>query len=163
MIMNNAIAVAGHIVAYASDLNKPNLTPLRLLKLTYLCHGWHLGYFGRAIFSDHVCAWKLGPIIPNLYQFLKSHRDRPIFPKHMPPINTHVPDSSRELIRSVFDAFGDWCGIKLSKYTACFESPWDTARKINNTNVIISNDLIEHYYKRQINQLRSSCESSSIF
>ncbi|MCC7437458.1 MAG: DUF4065 domain-containing protein [Armatimonadetes bacterium] len=51
------------------------LTPMKLLKLVYIAHGWHLGIMGKPLISDEVQAWKYGPVIPKLYSRALSLRN----------------------------------------------------------------------------------------
>ena len=53
-------------------------TPMHVLKLAYLCHGWMLGVFGRGLIAEPAEAWRYGPVIPTVYHTYKSFRGEPI-------------------------------------------------------------------------------------
>ncbi len=38
------------------------LTPMHLLRLVYISHGWMLAIYGRSLFHESVEAWKYGPV-----------------------------------------------------------------------------------------------------
>jgi antitoxin SocA-like protein len=49
------------------------LTPLQVIKLAYIAHGWMLALYQRPLISDSIEAWKYGPVIPTLYHALKKY------------------------------------------------------------------------------------------
>ena len=44
-----------------------NITPMKLIKLVYIAHGWHLGVTGNPLFENKVFALKYGTFIHKLY------------------------------------------------------------------------------------------------
>jgi uncharacterized phage-associated protein len=54
------------------------LTPMQLLKLVYIAHGWALMILERDLFADRIEAWKYGPVIPVLYHATKHFGRNPI-------------------------------------------------------------------------------------
>lgn len=73
----NAIAIANEFVSLAKEEQSKRLTPLLLMKLTYIAYG-----FGLALIPDKpmidprfdkVEAWKLGPVIPSVYHTFKGY------------------------------------------------------------------------------------------
>jgi len=55
--------VADDILYLARQANNP-LTPMQVLKLAYIAHGWQLGLHGRPLINEPVEAWKYGPDLP---------------------------------------------------------------------------------------------------
>ena len=45
-------------------------TPMHVLKLVYLCHGWCLGFTGEALINEPVEAWTYGPVVPTVYHLV---------------------------------------------------------------------------------------------
>ena len=66
-----ARAVANEFIHLAKADGR-SLTPLQLIKLTYIAHGWMLTLYGRPLIVDEVEAWKYGPVIPDLYQATRA-------------------------------------------------------------------------------------------
>ena len=66
-----------------------------------------------------------------------------------------VPESGEEseVIASVWKNFGTLSGPKLSAITHQAGSPWDITWKVDQYG-IIPNDLIEDYYRKQLNVAR---------
>ena len=50
-------AVANEFLALASS-EKKTLTPMQLLKLVYITHGWHMAVNTDPLFEEPVEAWK---------------------------------------------------------------------------------------------------------
>jgi uncharacterized phage-associated protein len=55
--MHSSINVAKWFVDKAAKEGK-TLTPLQLMKLVYIAHGWMLGTYGRPLIKDRIEAWK---------------------------------------------------------------------------------------------------------
>src|SRR5713226_3390078 len=64
--------VANELIRLASEDGK-SLTPLQIIKLTYIAHGWMLGLYQRPLVVDQIEAWKYGPVIPDLYHAMKDY------------------------------------------------------------------------------------------
>ena len=75
--MFSSISIANKLIEIAESDGK-FLTPMKLLKLAYICHGWMLALHDRPLIFDEIHAWKYGPIIPKLYQKIQKHRNDPI-------------------------------------------------------------------------------------
>ena len=51
---------------------------MKLQKLVYIAHGWHLGLFDGLLISERVEAWRWGPVIESLYHEFKEFAKQPI-------------------------------------------------------------------------------------
>lgn len=145
-----AIAAAEQLLHFAREHRKA-LTPMQVLKLVYISHGWMLGLHQRPLFDENVEVWKYGPVVPGVYRKYKEFRGNPIDS----PGKDHKGDmdrSKRDVIGQVFDEYATYTGIELSELTHQEGSPWDTARKTRMD--IIPNDLIQTYYRKLYNRHR---------
>ena len=68
------------------------LTPLKLQKLLYFAHGWHLvlDSDGDPLLDEDIEAWKYGPVVPSIYHKFKEFRNNP---ETIPLISYPVPRS----------------------------------------------------------------------
>ena len=66
----SAAAVANEFLHLAHRDDRP-ITPLKMQKLVYFAHGWHLAITGAPLISEPIQAWQYGPVISSLYQIFK--------------------------------------------------------------------------------------------
>ena len=71
--MNSAKAIANYFLDKSIDL-----TPMKIIKLVYIAHGWHLAITDKPLIEDYVQAWEFGPVIPDLYHEFKKYGNTPI-------------------------------------------------------------------------------------
>src|SRR5882762_236012 len=64
-------SIANVFLALAEAEGK-HLTPLQLIKLVYIAHGWYLALTQKPLISEQAEAWQYGPVIPSLYQEFKG-------------------------------------------------------------------------------------------
>lgn len=63
--MYDVLTVADTILKIAKSKGKA-LTPMQLVKLTYIAHGWSLALHEKGLFKNKIEAWQYGPVIPDL-------------------------------------------------------------------------------------------------
>ncbi|MBV9510077.1 MAG: DUF4065 domain-containing protein, partial [Caulobacteraceae bacterium] len=83
--MHDSRTVANRFLELARERGQM-LTPMQLLKLVYIAHGWMLGLAGRPLIRDEVQAWQYGPVIPPLYNAVRSYRRDPVSQSLAQPI-----------------------------------------------------------------------------
>jgi len=69
--------VANNLLGLAKADNR-GLTPLKLVKLVYLCEGWSLALRDKSIIREEVEAWQYGPVIPELYAKIRQFKATPV-------------------------------------------------------------------------------------
>lgn len=124
-------------------------TPMHVLKLVYLCHGWWLGFTGEALISEPVEAWTYGPVIPTVYHLYKSFGGGHITVERVDR-SENFENNQRDLIASVVDAYRSYTAVQLSNITHQKDTPWDITRRKYGIGAIIPNELIESHYKKRI-------------
>lgn len=143
--MHDAKQVARYLLWLSSHGPDSSVTPMQLLKLVYVSHGWMLGLHGRPLISDAVEAWKYGPVVPAVYRAYKVYGGAAIT-----EIPTEEPSGfsadERAVMREVWQKYGHLDGVTLSSMTHKPGSPWATARRLSGPGCVISNDIIEHFY-----------------
>ena len=144
--MADARAVANKFIELAAADGGRELTPMQLLKLTYIAHGYSLALRSVELIDNEVQAWQYGPVIPALYHSIKHHRDGGVKP--IPRFEaSELDDQECQLVEAVYAAYGHRTGIDLSNLTHQPNSPWSKVYKSNSLGLPISNDLIEDHYK----------------
>ena len=145
--MHDARTIANrflHLAETAGD----SVTPMQLLKLVYIAHGWNLGLTGRPLINDRVQAWQYGPVIRPLYDAIRNFKSQPVRGPLSAPANDHLSADEIGLIQEVYDLYGDLSGPALSRLTHAKGTPWDMTYEPGEFGIIIPDDLIEDHYKR---------------
>ena len=99
-------------------------TPMHILKLVYLCHGWMLGINGTALINEPVEAWTYGPVIPTIYHRYKSFGRKAISAERIDR-KEMFSTSQWEIIKGVISAYKDYDALELSNITHQKHTPWD--------------------------------------
>jgi uncharacterized phage-associated protein len=142
--MPTANQVANQLLRHADDANI-SLTPMQLIKLVYLCHGWMLGLYRRPLISDPVEAWAYGPVIRSLYAEVKKFRSSPVSAL-LDAEETDFDPEEDDIIRQTFEKYGSYTGPELSRLTHIPGSPWSITYKDRERNKVISDDIITDYF-----------------
>lgn len=145
MAISDAITVADDFLKL-SKLDRRPITPLQLMKLVYIAHGFTLALLDEDLFSDQIQAWKYGPVIPRLYHATKQFGRRPV-PFDMigdAPISIHGPAAA--IIRQVWEKYGVLSGYALSQLTHADGTPWSQVYDEFRYDVPIGDDLIREHY-----------------
>jgi len=153
--MYDVLTVADAILKLAKSKGK-TLTPMQLVKLVYIAHGWSLGLRGRGLIRNRIEAWQYGPVIPDLYHATKSYGRQPI---PLDAIDEAVeaplsPDDQR-FVEQVFDKYGHLDGISLSWLTHKAGTPWTKVYDERNwPRTRISDELIAGHYQELAHEHR---------
>lgn len=145
--MYDVLTVADAILKIAKSQGK-SLTPMQLVKLTYIAHGWSLGLRNKDLFQNRIEAWQYGPVIPDLYHATKSYGRNPI------PLSVigdtkdiQINDDDRAFLEEVFSKYGHLDGISLSYITHKAGTPWTQVYRPGVYNIEIPDSLITQHYK----------------
>lgn len=146
--MKDSRDVANYILQLAQD-NGDSLTPMQLLKLTYIAHGWFYGINGRPLICDPVEAWQYGPVIPRLYDEIKRYRGGAITSKIPRWRADKLDEEEQDIIKQVYDVYGKFTGPQLSNMTHAPGTPWYLTYEDGAFGRRISDDLIEEHYRQK--------------
>jgi uncharacterized phage-associated protein len=137
-------------VLFLSRRDKKPITPMQLLKLVYICHGWMLGLYGRPLSREAAEAWTYGPVLPSLYQAYKRYGGQSISADSDLPICAPMKfdQEAESVIRQVWDGYSGYTGLQLSAMTHRAGTPWEITWNTVGHGVPISNDLIEDHYRK---------------
>ena len=149
------------VARYLLELGKADtrsLTPLDLIKLTYLAHGWSLGLRGQPLVAENAEAWQYGPVFSDLYRKLKHYRASPVTEIRSYPgevVEDDLSDEDKSLIQAVYNAYKAFNGVQLSAMTHQQGTPWDEAWRQRGKNTQIKDDKIREHYQRLARQRQS--------
>lgn len=115
-------------------LRRQRLTQMKLHKLVYFAHGWHLGLNRGPLLDEAIQAWRYGPVVPSLYEEFKWFGPEPIdclatrksgrraLAPTVDPDDTFVLN----LLERIWDLYGPLSAARLSRMTHEPDSPWTT-------------------------------------
>lgn len=124
-----------------------NMSTMKLQKLCYYSQGWHLAWEGLPLFDSEIEAWRLGPVVRDLYA---HHRLKVSVDEWPRGDAAKLLPSERSVIDDVLDGYGQLTGLQLSKLTH-EESPWLKTRGSmgprDSSTEVISLELIEEFFR----------------
>ena len=150
--------IARYFIEKAAASSKP-LTPMQLIKLVYIAHGWNLALskakVPEPLITECIQAWKYGPVIESLYHAFK-HRGNSSIPKEdaegFP--SEEIDPWTSGLLDKVWEKYGNLTGVRLSALTHQEGTPWhdvwekeggkDCKRKL------IKNEKIREFYSAKL-------------
>ncbi len=149
-MMRSSIAIADEILKIAKR-KQTTITPMQLIKLAYIAHGWSLAILDRPLFEDRIEAWKYGPVISSLYQATKKY-GRSIIPASLVDSQnpSAVDEQTQKLLEDVFEKYGNLTGIQLSNLTHRPGTPWHLMYRQGAPNIKITDDVIKDHYLEKL-------------
>lgn len=145
--MADARVVANRFLDLAREQGK-QLTPMQLLKLVYIAHGWTLGLTGRPLIAQPVEAWQYGPVVRDLYNGVRAFGRNPVATPVWAPPGEALDASEDNMVQQVFNLYGNMGGIALSNITHMPETPWAKTYRHGSFGTVIPNELIAAHYQR---------------
>jgi uncharacterized phage-associated protein len=142
--MYDSKVIANRLIDLARERGE-TLTPMQLIKLVYIAHGWMLGLYHRPLIRDEVQAWQYGPVIPRLYNAVRSYKGQPV-EQEISCAAEDIDPRSEDIVSQVFDQYGHLSGPALSRLTHASGTPWDLTYEQGSFGVQIPDDLIEDHY-----------------
>jgi uncharacterized phage-associated protein len=149
-----AAAIANEFIRRGRTENI-GVDPLKIQKLVYLAHGWHLAFLGMPLIREHIEAWKYGPVVPVLYRAFRRFGFSSIdtemkVPDDSPPLD----ERTCALLGEVWKTYRHKSGVELSMLTHETGYAWDLTRHMNEdgwSSPVIDNSLIrDEFRKRQL-------------
>jgi len=164
-------AVANYLLELG-ERDNVEISPMKLQKLVYYAHGWHLGITGEPLINEQIECWQYGPVVRSLFHQFKDFGSSAItrkatkfklrkpnekgvgfFKTITPTISERFTDE-RTLIETVWDSYKEYGPIRLSNMTHAEGEPWRTVfekwdrRPPKGTD--IPQDLIRQYFESKL-------------
>ncbi len=138
-----AAAVANEFLDLQSiDPGFPPIDQMKMQKLVFYAHAWHLGIKQRPLFDEDVFAWPWGPVIPSIYSEFRDFGRSPIVGRKATTIGKTgtgtldfrlvepkiVSAEEKEFIRQIWDVHKKYTGVQLSNATHNPGEPWTVVK-----------------------------------
>lgn len=128
---------------FQAALDDKFLTVIKLQKLVYIAHGWHLALYNRPLVVEPIEAWKWGPVIRILYKKFGQYGKNPIpIPSDQPVIDP----STNSFLERIWEVYGNFNSIELTAMITANGTPWKESFHPE-TKALIHNEEIREYYK----------------
>ncbi len=161
-----AIIVANFFVEKSIDEKMP-ITNLKVNKLVYLAHGWHLGFYEKPLIREDIEAWQYGPVVRSVYDAFKKYGKHRItkpattgFSDEMKEIGELADAETIHFLNSLWNHYRDWTPWQLSALTHEKKSPWDLVCRESETQnpfeAVIPEETIQHFYARRIEEYQKA-------
>lgn len=160
-------SVARFLLESARATGVVDMTPMKLMKLAYVSHGWVLCFNNQPLLAEPVRAWKFGPVIESLYHYLKRYGNAPIEFSEIGVLpQLEVGDQTTSIMRGVWGSYKDRTGLQLSALTHKPGTPWyltwyDRGGK-NVKSATIDNLSIRDHYKTLLRVTRTRAEGVGV-
>ncbi len=141
--MHSAVKIAKKFIDKSSSA--PDMTPMKLLKLVYMAHGWTLGLYNKSLISEDVEAWKYGPVIPELYREIKGFGKTPV-PSLPDSYTVQLDAEEQNIVDQVYEKYNKFTGVQLSSMTHAEGTPWHQVWNTVGCDVI-PDEMIREYYR----------------
>lgn len=148
---HDARGVANAILDYATTKGLA-LTPMQVIKLVYLCHGWSLALQSESMVDNQPQAWQYGPVYPHIYKSFKRFGSNPITDRARNketgfPYEAVLTDDQRKLMHDVVDGYGHLKAFQLSNLMHQSGTPWDISYAAGAYSPI-SDDLMKSHFEK---------------
>lgn len=155
--MENSLSIANFFID-KSLKEESELSPLKLLKLVYISHGWYLGLEDSPLIDDKIEAWKYGPVVPKIYHSFKHYGNEQItnLDFDIQTFSYLQPNDNRivAFLKKIWEVYNPFTALQLSAMTHEINSPWDIVWNQQNGKAKFSaeipNDIIKNYYKKRV-------------
>lgn len=171
VIQGGSAGMVANFFLILSFLNREPVSPLKLIKLTYMTYGCWLAVKGERLFDEPIEVWNYGPVIPSLYHEFKHYGQRPIMelsnqvelsdeedgdsfpyekergiciPVSKPDVGEEKSAELEKAIRWAWKTYAPYTAVELSRMTHAEGSPWDKARK-SKRKYISDQDIQDHF------------------
>ena len=148
MNAQSPFAIANYFIRKAADAGVP-LTPMKLIKLVYIAHGWYLALAGKGLIREPIEAWRYGPVIESLYHAFKCYGNKPLPLSAATDavITDNEHEDIRRLLDRVWELYSKFTPAQLSTITHQPDTPWSQVYDPNQRSVIIPDELIKKHYQ----------------
>jgi uncharacterized phage-associated protein len=146
--------VANTFLLKAKEDGVGDVTPLKLQKLVYCLHGWHLAVRGHPAVGERFEAWPHGPVLSSIYHQFKEYRYHRIhgLASDVDPITGEKSamyigpqdESFHAVFDRVWSRYKRFSGQQLSDMTHQPNTPWSYARQ--NGMQYISDAMIRDHF-----------------
>ena len=121
------------------------ITNLRLQKLLYFIQGENIRANNPRLIEDNFYAWKLGPVIPSVYEEYRIYSSF-VIPHFVVKELPVFGERDQEVIEYTLEAYSQYSTWDLVNLTHS-QAPWKYSYEIFGNSALIPYESIERYFK----------------
>lgn len=130
------------------------VTQMKLQKMAYFAHGYHLAKYGQSLVEEEFEAWKFGPVVQSIYQDYKLYGSDSIIGTGL--ISSGVKkleeaelnEAAKDAVEYTWKLTKNLSASQLSKWSHRDGSPWAEVYEEGFVSNPIKNETIQEYFKR---------------
>ena len=162
----SAAAVANEFLALGDRDGIP-IDQMKLQKLLYYAHAWHLAMNNKPLFDEDIEAWPWGPVVRDIYNETRSYGRGPITDpvSHLERVGRNALDwrftkpkpiedkPTRDFLEEVWKSHKAYSGVQLSNSTHATGEPWTIVKEQYGSldrKPTIPNSLIADVFKKKL-------------
>lgn len=129
------------------------VTQMKLQKMVYFAHGYHLAKYGEPLIIEQFEAWKFGPVVQDIYQTYKLYGSDPIMDTYFlpkPPRNYRykpLSDSAVDSIEYTWKVTKLLSANQLSQWSHLDGSPWARVYDPTKSSTTIPDESIREFFQ----------------
>ena len=143
-----SIDVSNYFTNKAIDQNRP-LTVTQALKMAYMAQGYHLSLENKLFFKEKTEAWRHGPVIRELYDYLIEIKTEDHKIEEKQDIMVEFKKPQINILDVVFGEYSVLRPWDLSMFTNENGTPWDRTYE-EKKNKVIDRKLMKKHFKKAI-------------
>lgn len=125
--MVNAKNIASYLISKSSKLDENNdLTNLKLQKILYFAQVENIKKNDAKLFSDDIEAWQYGPVVREVYDWLKSCGAYTITSFDVELDMGNVKDEVKQFLDTIWEKYNKYSAWHLVEKTHSPKSAWST-------------------------------------
>lgn len=117
-----ALDVAKYVLDYCLKAGTP-ISNLKLQKIMYFLQGEYFKSKSDSLFRENLCAWKFGPVVPEVYREFSVYGGNSILNNY----DTDIEIEDQKIINPIIDQYREIPVWRLVEKTHEEGSPWHCA------------------------------------
>lgn len=139
--MADVFDVADFFIEMGKCDENDTVTNLRINKLIYFAQAISLAEYDKALFDEEFHAWKLGPVVPCVYQKYRSYGKDNISETTDGFDMGRFSAEELDMLMFVYRYYGKFSTTELVNMSHIEGSPWKSVYKENEDNIIFKDDI----------------------
>ena len=130
------------------------VTQMKLQKMVYLAHGYHLAKYNEPLIKEEFEAWKFGPVVQSIYQDYKLYGSDAIIDTGLISEGgdkleaVKLSDNAIDAINYTWQVTKHLSASQLSRWSHLDGSPWAQVYSEREYSIPIKNTSIQDYFKK---------------